>query len=172
MITQELSKWGTQTLPLGKGVRALLSKAYNIVDTKAHFVSVWKTILLERNVSIFLLMEGRPWESPPPSRKLGFEGVQEPARGWGSLDGSMETGDAGGLAPGAPAAGSGLSALRRSPGTCLLDPAEQADVGGPSHRRGRWPWVLHEGTAAVGSASASAAQPGAPGCQRRGLRTR
>lgn len=38
----------------------------------------------------------------------------------------METGDAGGLAPGAPAAGNGLSALQRSPGTCLPDPAEQA----------------------------------------------
>lgn len=66
----------------------------------------------------------------------------------------METGDASGLAPGAPALGSGLSALRRSPGTCLPGGAGQAEVKGPGYRSGRQPRVHIEGTKAVESTSA------------------
>lgn len=98
-------------------------------------------------------MEGKPWESLPLTEA---KVCRHPRTGTGVrlLGGSMETGDAGGLAPGAPAVGSGLSALRGSPGTSLPGGTGQAEVGGRGHGRGRRPRVPLEGPKAVESASA------------------
>lgn len=158
-----------------RGARALLFKAYNTAEIKAHFhFGVKNNSTREKECLVFHLNERQALGIPATFMEAKVCRHPRTGTGWGVLGGSMETGDASGLAPGAPAAGSGLGALRGSPGTCLPRRAGQAEIGGPGHRHGRGPRVHLEGTKAVKARapSASAAQRGRPGSQRRCLRTR